>query len=135
MRLHQIFALALLTGCLQMAAASQPSHEFKEEIERALKAPTAEERVELLTQAVESASINDVALGMPGYFPHDIFRTARSEGVCSAETDTLLHKMQTATQVGFEEYMKSNHEEYRDVLSEAIRCIHFAYREGIPGGS
>ena len=115
-----------------MSAASQPSVEFREAVESALKAPTAEQRVEQLVQTIETGSINDVALGISGYFPHDILRIARSDDVCKQETETLLSIMRNATEVQFEEYMESKHYEYREALADSVLCIHMAYREGIP---
>jgi len=131
MRLKRIVAIAIFAHCAQVAAG-QLSDEFKEEIDRALKAETAEERAELLIGAAEGASTSELIRGIPGFFPHDILRTAQNEGVCTSEIDTLLSEMTTAIEVGVEEYLESNREEYLSVFSRTVRCIHLGYREGIP---
>ena len=132
MRLKRFAAIVLLSALAQMVWAGQLSDEFKNGIDRALKAETAEDRAELLIQVAEGASTNELIRGMPGFFPHEILRTARNEGVCISEIDALLSEMTAAIEMGVEEYLESSREEYLSVLSQSIRCIHLGYRDGIP---
>ncbi len=118
-----LLSLSFLLLAVASGTSAQPiSPTFKADVEAALRAPSAEQRIELLSDTVRTGTDSEVVRAIGAYFPHDLLKTARADNVCSSETSELL---------GIDVDLLGT-AEYRRLLIDTIRCIHMAYADGIP---
>jgi hypothetical protein len=111
--------------------AISPAHQ--QMIESAYRSDNLAVRRSILIETVRTGTDTDVLRSIGAYFPDQSLKVGIKSGICKEVGALLVSELQSAVDAGADKYMEKNGERVRDLIAEAIGCIHsnaFLMRRG-----
>ena len=126
--MKKIFLVFLVMLIPTTSFAFEFSDNFKTLVDGAFKAATSQERINQLQLAISEGSNEEVFLIPPLIFPGNILKKSQQNRRCLSEIDSFMSKFKAGLDVGYDQYMEVNSQQYRLSLNQLIDCVHSAYQ-------